>query len=156
MEKIVKIIAKNVRKIVEKIEGKSDYASTYLVFKKKLSFFKKSQNGNSKKKCPKVVFFFVLELKFYRKYFYLQHMQVHTLARNFKPSWCKMSITEAFSSPDKATLFYQEWIEDVQRTVPSNRLLEFDVHQGTVNVVSRKLNLIFVGKWEYSNSFKLK
>ena len=32
MEKIVKIIAKNVRKIVEKIEGKSDYASTYLVF----------------------------------------------------------------------------------------------------------------------------
>ena len=69
-------------------------------------------------------------------------MQVHTLARNFKPSWCKMSITEAFSSPDKATLFYQEWIEDVQRTVPSNRLLEFDVHQGTVNAGSRKLTVL--------------
>ena len=40
-----------------------------------------------------------------------------------------MSIDEAFSSPDKATIFYQEWIEDILRTVPSDRLLKFDVRQ---------------------------
>ena len=59
----------------------------------------------------------------------LQVAAVHTLARKFKPSWCRMSIDEAFSSPDKATIFYQEWIEDIQRTVPADRLLIFDVRQ---------------------------
>ena len=34
------------------------------------------------------------------------------------------------SNPDKATLFYQEWIQDVEKTVPSDRLLTFDVRQG--------------------------
>lgn len=56
-----------------------------------------------------------------------QVIKVHTLARNYQPSWCSMSLSEAFESLDNAREFYHEWIREVRRKIPPNRLLEFDV-----------------------------
>ena len=55
-----------------------------------------------------------------------QVVEVHTLARKYKPDWCRMSIAEAFSSQDKAVLFYQEWIKHVHSSIPAHRLLTWD------------------------------
>ena len=48
------------------------------------------------------------------------------MARKYKPDWCRMSIAEAFSSQDKAVLFYQEWIKHVHSSIPAHRLLTWD------------------------------
>lgn len=52
---------------------------------------------------------------------------MHTLARNYRPAWCSMSLSEAFESLDNARAFYHAWICEVRRKIPADRLLEFDV-----------------------------
>ena len=63
-------------------------------------------------------------------YFYSEKVtKVHTRAREWVPPWCSMSMSTAFKSLQKAKIFYSEWINEVKRTVPQDRLLEFNVGQ---------------------------
>jgi hypothetical protein len=41
-----------------------------------------------------------------------------------------MTLTEAFSSIDKARQFYNQWVDEVRRQVPQDRLLEVNVTLG--------------------------
>ena len=56
---------------------------------------------------------------------------VHTKARNFIPLGCSSSLSEAFETLDGAKNFYHEWTQEVRKTVPSNKLIELNVKNGT-------------------------
>ena len=77
------------------------------------------------KKYNKTLFSKILLLLYITYY-----LKVHRAHRNYIPDGCSMSIQRAFSSRTLAKQFHDEWVTEVKRHVPAERLLLYSVELG--------------------------